>query len=57
MLQHLGMAEGDTGVDENDPGNFTLVADLHELMENECLKEIGTQAVWSVSSCKQGVLC
>nr|CAB3234785.1 anaphase-promoting complex subunit 10-like [Phallusia mammillata] len=48
------MGDTDTGVDENDPGNYFLVSSVKELLENEGLKEIGAQAVWSVSSCKQG---
>merc|ERR1712136_9539 len=31
-----------------------MIKDLKEFMEEENLKEIGSQAVWSVSSCKQG---
>ncbi|CAK8683539.1 anaphase-promoting complex subunit 10-like [Clavelina lepadiformis] len=33
---------------------YVIKSDLKELMETQCLKEIGSQAIWSVSSCKQG---
>ena len=39
---------------DEDPPNFTIIDDLQELMEKESVKEIGSHAIWSVSSCKQG---
>ena len=35
--------------------NFTIIKDLKELTESENVKEIGSHAIWSVSSCKQGM--
>lgn len=38
-----------------EPTNYDIVNDLNELLLKEGLKEIGSQAVWSVSSCKHGL--
>ena len=50
----LKMAE-DNAADET--RNYSIVKDLKEFMDAENVKEIGSHAVWSVSSCKQGKVC
>lgn len=45
------MAENST---EEESPNYSIIKDLKILLDTESLKEIGSHAIWSVSSCKQG---
>ena len=45
------MTENNT---DEESSNYSIIKDLKHLLDTEDLKEIGTHAIWSVSSCKQG---
>ncbi|XP_002131938.1 anaphase-promoting complex subunit 10-like isoform X1 [Ciona intestinalis] len=48
------MADDVSSADATEVANYVILSDIRELLEKESLREIGHQAVWSVSSCKQG---